>query len=127
MRRKKERKKERNDNDFAIFRGDWGWLAQERKKKKNYFSFHSGHNFICYREIVFLSEKDGINKEFFFLILCTYFCALTILTHDFSGGNYLETSTQRNESHCLSKKNEKSLSFLKVDRTFGLIRNPLAK
>ena len=64
MNEKKERKKERNDNDFAIFRGDWGWLAQE-KKRKNYFSFHSGHNFICYREIVFLSEKDGINKDFF--------------------------------------------------------------
>ena len=61
---------------------------------------------------MFLSEKDGINKDFFFLILCTYFCALAILTHDFSGGNYLETSTQRNESHCLSKKSEKSLSFL---------------
>ena len=60
-----------------------GW--NKRKKRKNYFSFHSGHNFICYREIVCLSEKDGINKEFFFffLILCTYFCALTILTHDF--------------------------------------------
>ena len=62
---------------------------------------------------MFLSEKNGISKDFFFfLILCTYFCALTILTHDFSGGNYLETSTQRNESHCLSKKSEKSLSFL---------------
>ena len=57
--------KERNDNDFAIFRGDWGWLAQE-KKRKNYFSFHSGHHFICYRKIVFLSEKDVINKEFLF-------------------------------------------------------------
>ena len=45
-------------------------------------------------------------------ILCTYLCALTTLTHDFSGGNYLETSTQRKESHCLSKRNEKSLSCL---------------
>ena len=28
------RKKERNDNDFAIFRGDWGWLEQEKKKER---------------------------------------------------------------------------------------------
>ena len=109
MNEKKERKKEMTM--ILHFRGDWVWLAQE-KKRKNYFSFHSGHNFNCHHEIVFLSEKDGINKDFFFLILCTYFCALTLLTHDFSGGNYLETTTQRNESHCLSKKNEKSLIFL---------------
>ena len=25
-------KKERNDNDVAIFRGDWGWLAQEKER-----------------------------------------------------------------------------------------------
>ena len=65
------RKKERNDNDFDIFRGDWGWLAQE-KKRKNYFSFHSGHNFICYLETVFLSEKDGINKDCFFFKYCVH-------------------------------------------------------
>ena len=35
------------------------------RERKNYFSFHSGHNGICYLETVFLSETDGINKEFF--------------------------------------------------------------
>ena len=61
---------------------------------------------------MFLSAKDGINKEVFFLDIVYIFVCSDMLSHDFSGGNYLEMSTQRNESHCLSKKNEKSLSCL---------------
>ena len=52
-----------------------GW-HKRKKERKNYFSFHSGHIFICYLETVFLSEKDGINKEFFFLnIVYIFLCS----------------------------------------------------